>query len=303
MKAIPQLFRYTARLLVGVLFLFSSVGKLANVEAFGNLIVSYGFNWTSILAPGIAVLELMLGLALVLDLFPRITVPVTLGMLVLFTGAFFYGNVVNGIEDCGCFGNLEFMQMPVWVTYTRNALLLGLLVVGWEPHSWEPAKASPWALGVFAIGTAVALFFSGFTFQLPQFYQSRVNRQHPLLNLDVAQTPLPQFIQTSPDSTYTLYVFSYSCVSCINGLPALLEYQDPAICDRVIGLAVNEDKDNAIHNYYHIPFDVVPVGNALGHFTHTVPTLLYIENNQIKFVVEGGAPSSWWFRKAYLENL
>ena len=48
---------------------------------------------------------------------------------------------------------------------------------------------------------------------------------------------------------------------------------------------------------------VISVGNSLSHFTHTVPTLLFIEDNRIKFVVEGGAPSSWWYRKAYLENL
>lgn len=295
--------RYVSRLLVGILFLFSSVGKLTDTEAFGQLIVSYGFPWTSFLAPAIAVLELAVGLALVLDLYPRICVPVTMGLLLIFTGSFFYGNVVHDIEDCGCFGNLDIVNMPVWLTYVRNAVLLLLLIAGWEPAGAPDPEVSRWSIAIWALGVAVALFFSGYTFELPQFYKERVNRKHPLLDLEVENTPLPQFIKTSPDSTYTVYVFSYSCVSCINGLPAVLEYQDPAICDKVIGLAVNEDKDNAIHNYYNITFPVISVGNSLSHFTHTVPTLLYIQDNRIKFVVEGGAPSSWWFRKAYLENL
>lgn len=303
MKAVPQLFRYAARLLVGVLFLLSSIGKLADVGAFGSLILSYGFNWTSILAPVIAILELALGLALVLDLYPRLSVHVTLGLLVIFTGAFFYGNVVHGIEDCGCFGRLDFLQIPVWAVYTRNAVLLALLVVGWEPYSWEHEKPSWWAVSLWAMGVAVGIFFGGYTFKLPQFYQDRISRRHPLIGLDVKDTPLPEFIQTSPDSTYTVYVFSYSCISCLNGLPAVFEYQDPAICDKVIGLAVNEDKDNAINSYYHIPFPVISVGTAFSKFTHTVPCLLYIQENQIKFVIEGTPPGSWWFRKGYLENL
>lgn len=295
--------RYVSRLLVGVLFLFSSVGKLADTEAFGQLIVSYGFPWTSFLAPAIAVLEMAVGLALVLDLYPRISVPVTMGVLLVFTGAFFYGNVVHGIEDCGCFGNLDVANMPAWATYVRNVLLLLLLIIGWEPAVDNRPETSGWSITIWALGVAVALFFSGYTFELPQFYKERINMKHPLLDIEVEDTPLPQFIQTSPDSTYAVYVFSYSCVSCINSLPAILEYQDPAICDKVIGLAVNEDKDNAIHSYYNITFPVISVGNSLSHFTHTVPTLLFIEDNRIKFVVEGGAPSSWWFRKAYLENL
>lgn len=295
--------RYVFRLLVGILFLFSSVGKLTDTEAFGQLIVSYGFPWTSILAPVIAVLEMALGLALVLDLFPRITVPVTLGLLLVFTGAFFYGNMFHGIEDCGCFGNLDIVSMPVWVTYVRNVVLLLLLVAGWEPADVANPEVSRWSIALWGLGVAAALFFSGYTFELPQFYKERVDMKHPLLGLEVERTPLPQFFQTSPDSTYAVYVFSYSCVSCINSLPAILEYQNPAICDKVIGLAVNEDKDNAIHNYYNITFPVIHVGNSLSHFTHTVPTLLFIQDNRIKFVVEGGAPSSWWFRKGYLENL
>jgi len=301
MKTVNPALRYFARLLVGTLFLVSGFGKLLDVENFGNLIVSYGFFWSALLAPAIVVLELGLGLALVMDVFPRICSWISIGLLALFTGAFFYGNVVNGIEDCGCFGNLDLVKLPVWATYARNALLLLLLIAGMEKNA-DP-KPDLFRSGVLAVGVAAALFVSGYTFEPPQSFRERMPRQHPLIHMDVADTPIPQFIQTSPDSTYTLYVFSFSCVSCINGLPALREYQDSAICDKVIGLAVNEDKDNAIHSYYDFNFPVVYVGNAMSRFTDTVPTLLYIRNNRIEFVVEGGVPSSWWFRKGYLENL
>lgn len=301
MKTVSPALKYFARLLVGILFLVSGFGKLLDVENFGNLIVSYGFFWSAMLAPAIVVLEVGLGLALVMDVFPRVCSWISIGLLAVFTGAFFYGNVVNGIEDCGCFGNLDIVKLPVWATYARNALLLLLLIAGMEKNA-DP-KPDLFRSGVLAVGVAAALFVSGYTFEPPQSFRERMPRQHHLIHMDVADTPIPQFIHTSPDSTYTLYVFSFSCVSCINGLPALREYQDTAICDKVIGLAVNEDKDNAIHSYYDFNFPVVYVGNAMSRFTDTVPTLLYIRNNRIEFVVEGGVPSSWWFRKGYLENL
>jgi len=299
MKNVSPMLKYVARLLVGILFLLSSFGKLAGTEAFGNLITSYGFPWLSILAPAIAALELAAGLALVLDVFPRIAVPVTLGLLLVFTGAFFYGNVVHGVQDCGCFGNLDFMKMPAWATYLRNVLLLGLLLLGWDSRKEKPSAV---AVGIWVLGVAAGLFFSGYTFTLPQHYQDRVSSKHPLIGTNIQGTPLSQFVQTSPDSTYTLFVFSYSCTACVNSMPNMMEYQDPAICDKVIGLTVSPDEDG-VGSYYHFPFQLIPVGDALGHFTHTIPTLLYIQDNKIKFIIEGRIPSSYWFRSFYLENL
>lgn len=293
--------RYFVRLLVGVLFIVSAFGKLMDVENFGNLIVSYGFFWSALLAPVIVIAEMGVGIALVLDMYPRVVSWVGIGMLIVFTGAFFYGNTFNGVKDCGCFGNLNLVSLPVWATYLRNAILLFLLIIGMEKG--RAAAPASLALGIWTACLALTVFFSGYTFSLPQSFKERMPRRHPLIGMDVSQTPLPQFVDMSPDSTYTLYVFSYTCVSCINGIPALLEYQDSSVCDRVIGLAVNEDKNAEIGSYYHLPFQRVQVDDALSGLTQTVPTLLYIRKGKIEFVVEGGVPSSWWFRKAYLENL
>ncbi len=53
--------RYFVRLLVGVLFIVSAFGKLMDVENFGNLIVSYGFFWSALLAPVIVIAEMGVG--------------------------------------------------------------------------------------------------------------------------------------------------------------------------------------------------------------------------------------------------
>ena len=236
--------RYFVRLLVGVLFIVSAFGKLMDVENFGNLIVSYGFFWSALLAPVIVIAEMGVGIALVLDMYPRVVSWVGIGMLIVFTGAFFYGNTFNGVKDCGCFGNLNLVSLPVWATYLRNAILLFLLIIGMEKG--RAAAPASLALCIWTACLALTVFFSGYTFSLPQSFKERMPRRHPLIGMDVSQTPLPQFVDMSPDSTYTLYVFSYTCVSCINGIPALLEYQDSSVCDRVIGLAVNEDKNAEI---------------------------------------------------------
>ena len=308
------------RILLGCVFIFSGFTKaidpVANCYQFNDYFLSFNMDFmqlfSMVFAYGLTIVELTLGIMMLFRIKMRLTSVVYLLFMCFFLllTAWLalaehlevnYGYDFGVVKDCGCFGNLDIVKLPVWATYARNALLLLLLIAGMEKNA-DP-KPDLFRSGVLAVGVAAALFVSGYTFEPPQSFRERMPRQHPLIHMDVADTPIPQFIHTSPDSTYTLYVFSFSCVSCINGLPALREYQDTAICDKVIGLAVNEDKDNAIHSYYDFNFPVVYVGNAMSRFTDTVPTLLYIRNNRIEFVVEGGVPSSWWFRKGYLENL
>ena len=96
-----------------------------NSAGFGELISSYGLPVFSITAPLIIAAELAVGLGLVLFWAPRKTALAGLVMLIAFSAAFFYANVIHGVEDCGCFGSLE-TNLPAWTTYVRNAILIAL---------------------------------------------------------------------------------------------------------------------------------------------------------------------------------
>lgn len=294
----------TARVLelvVGVVFLVAAWGKMTDVAGFGELIIKYGLPFFSIFAPVIVAAEILCGLMLIFRLWPRATAVVTALMLMAFTAAFFYANHYNGVADCGCFGNLG-PSAPAWMTYGRNGVLLVmcLLVLLWERPERRDAVALRWTC--VAVIMVVAAFFIGFSFKVPSNYSAKLVKQHPLIERTVAETGIDRYVSTSPDSTYILYVFSYGCTSCIDGINNIKQYNDRELCDRFYGLPVTEDPDNTMHKAFGIDFDEVFVGDGLQGVVTQLPTILYIENNTIKYVIEGSVPSAFIFRQFYTDT-
>ena len=289
-------------LIVGVVFLITAWGKMGDVSSFGELIIKYGLPFFSILAPLIVAFEALCGLMLVFRLWPRATAAVTAAMLVAFTSAFFYANNFRGVADCGCFGSLG-PSAPAWLTYSRNAVLLVLclLIIFWERKTGDvDSKGLRW--GLVGMVMTVAAFFIGFTFRVPSNYSSQLVNRHPLLDRTMAETGFDRFVTTSADSTYVFYVFSYSCTSCIDGINNIKRYDSRDICDRFYAFPVTHDTDSTLHRFFDIGFEEVFVGDSLQGVVTQLPTVLYVENNRIKFVIEGSVPSAYIFKQFYLET-
>lgn len=289
-------------IVVGIIFILSAMGKMTDVSGFGELIIKYGLPTFSILAPAIVAMEILCGLMLLLRLFPRLTAAMVGIMLLAFTGAFLYANVFHGVNDCGCFGSLG-PGAPAWLTYSRNAILLVMCV---SILLWERKKEriDTWMRWVFvAILMVISAFVIGTSSSVPSYYSGLFSRKHPLIDTPIKDTEISRFVTTSPDSTYLLYVFSYQCVACLDGINNAKQYGDMRIADRFLALPVTEDRDSVVHRTYNIGFDEIYVGEGLKGTIEAIPTLLYVKHDTIRYVIVGTVPSAPLFRQNYLETI
>ena len=101
-----ELFALCAHLILGAVFIFASIDKIAHPEAFAKAVYDYQIlpdfliNITAIILPW---LELILGLFLITGLFREGSVCIVTFLLVIFLAAMIF-NLARGLDiHCGCF--------------------------------------------------------------------------------------------------------------------------------------------------------------------------------------------------------
>lgn len=124
-----------ARLLVGALYLFSSVSKA--IDPYGTVLkveeylYAMGAEWMSVcanpLAVGLIGFEMLLGAALILNAAPRLTARVAVVVGALFTLFTLWVAVANPVAECGCFGDVVVLTNAQ--TFGKNVVLLLLSLV------------------------------------------------------------------------------------------------------------------------------------------------------------------------------
>ena len=122
----------TSRLLLGGLFLFTGVPKIADLNGFAELVIGYG-----ILPEGLSRLagitlswvELYLGCSLILGVFVRLGAAVTIPLSLSFMAAGIYAMVKSSGIICGCFGTWVQISHPVSLTIDIITLVLSLALV------------------------------------------------------------------------------------------------------------------------------------------------------------------------------
>lgn len=120
---------------LGVFFLVSAGMKAMNVEGFAISISAYGVLKDATLVHLAAyftlALESILGAALVAGWRTKnITFRVSIGLTVIFSILITYAWLVNGLIDCGCFG--DYIKMNAPQSLAKNALLIALTAYAWH---------------------------------------------------------------------------------------------------------------------------------------------------------------------------
>ena len=64
---------------------------------------------------------------------------------------------------------------------------------------------------------------------------------------------------------------------------------------------MTDDADGRMHKLLNIPFKAQNVGNELVGFIKVIPTILYIKEGHIFYIIEESVPSVYQFKKLYLE--
>lgn len=126
-----------ARLFVGALFIFSGFVKLNDPLGFsykleeyfeeGVLNMEFLIPFALELAVFIVIYELLLGVTLLIGLFPKFTRWSLLLMIVFFTFLTFYSAYFNKVTDCGCFG--DAIPLTPWQSFYKDIVLLVLILV------------------------------------------------------------------------------------------------------------------------------------------------------------------------------
>ena len=133
----------------------------------------------------------------------------------------------------------------------------------------------------------------------PTFYKEKFGYEQRLLGLELSETPLAEYVNVSPDSTYLVWVYSNRCSRCINSIENIKEYQT-GVADCFVALDVKNDSNNTRRKLLNITFPSKYIGKKPEGFIRSLPTLFYIEKGKIKHVIEGVVPNVYYFKKRYL---
>lgn len=119
------------RMVISVIFIGSGITKLIAPKEFAAIIESYGLipdAWTLTAAVFLAVLEMIAGFGLLLDI--RGSLAVITGLLILFLAVLIYGIWLGLDIDCGCFGpqDPESEAFPgLWAAFVRDMIMLPVI--------------------------------------------------------------------------------------------------------------------------------------------------------------------------------
>ncbi len=119
------LFNLIIRLILGLIFFFAAVGKIAEPEAFAKEIVNYNlinFELSNLIALTLPWIELIVAIFLITGL--RIKASSTIAALMLIVFIFAVGSAMarNLDINCGCFGRT--IQKVGWGKIFENTILL-----------------------------------------------------------------------------------------------------------------------------------------------------------------------------------
>lgn len=167
MKIIDQFSRF----FVGCLFIFSGLIKLndpvgteikmeeyfevfaADFGSFFNFFIPYALEIGMI----IIVLEVVLGVAVLIQYKMAITAKVLLGLMVFFTFLTFYSAYFNKVTDCGCFG--DAIKLTPWESFYKDIILMVFVLhLCWYQKKFTPLLRTREGHAVIISATLLSLF-------------------------------------------------------------------------------------------------------------------------------------------------
>lgn len=275
----PQQIAKIFRIVVGIVFLISSLLKAVDTAAFANLLSQYGTEWLGIGAPFIILIETILGMMLIFDCYPKQTAWATIIFLVMVSFIYLYGVTYCGISDCGCFGPLKWLNSKPWITFTRNSILLSMLISSLIVSSEESKTLTFPALIFMAIIAVAVMFMCGFSIHGAKFLQrNKIFQPYAL-----ADSPLANYVTCQEDSVYMVFAFSFTCPYCQNSIGNVNQYEAMGYVDKVIGIVVEDSVASARFNrLFEINFQIQEISElSMMRLTKTLPTTFFIRHDSI----------------------
>lgn len=266
------------RFIVGLVFLLSGLLKAIDSAAFANLMSQYGFSWLGFGAPIIILVEIFQGILLVFGFYPKQITWSSIAFLCVVSLIYLYGVLFKGITDCGCFGPLTWLNSKPWLTFTRNSILLALLVPSLlkAEDSSSPTISSVIFMAVIAV---VVMFMCGFSMHGAKCLQKEKTFQP----IPLAESRLASLVACSSDSTYLVFAFSYTCPYCQNSIGNVNQYTPMHAVDKVIGLALEDSIAQArFEHLFDVNFEIRHLSRfEMSRLSATLPVTFMIRHDSI----------------------
>ena len=288
---------YISTTLLGLMFLMSAFAKAWDAEAFADMLLLYGPEWFSIGAPVIIFIEAVLGSLLLLRVRSRWSTMAAVAFLVVVSVIFAYGVAAKGIQDCGCFGALSKLYTgKPWMTFVRNAVFCLIAVPALITKDPSDKHLALKLMAAMLVG-ATACFICGLSmrksFVLPQWDSVRTDSRADTMHKLDAIYPF------SADSSYVVYLFSFTCAHCQNSFANLQQYHQMQVVDKVVGIAIeNEEAQERFYRIYRPEIDIITIPQgAMADITGSLPIALLIKGDSIHKAESGSVTSPGIFLK------
>lgn len=156
MNDLVSLLIFGARLTLGAVFLLAGLIKWLDSKAIENALhrlCSFPRSILPLIATGLALCEMLLGLTMLLNWHARTTSAIGFALLLAFTGFLFVQYRRGATEGCGCFGSSQKDRISLR-SFVRNSTLLGLssVVYLWpDERSTSPLIVALLFMSVIAV--------------------------------------------------------------------------------------------------------------------------------------------------------
>lgn len=274
-----QRIEYILRFTVGLVFMLSGLLKAIDTKTFADLMSEYGAVWFGYGAPLVIGIEILLGVLLIFNIRPRRMAAAATIFIAVVSAIYLYGVLGRGITNCGCFGPLTLLNSKPWLTFTRNAILVALLL----PSMLRPQKGEQLTIPnvvCMAFVTVILMYICGWSMHGAQCVQKKSKRFE---RVPLAEHKLGEYITTSPDSTYFVFAFSYGCPYCQNSVANVNQYVTMGVVDKVIGLAVeNPEGRERFDRLFDVDFEIQEISELqMMMLTNSLPTVFRIRHDSI----------------------
>jgi thiol-disulfide isomerase/thioredoxin len=261
-------FKNAYSLIVGLIFLFSSIAKAIDIETFAFLLMSYGNNNFSFFAPIITAIEFYLGLSFLFGWYSKELIWFSFLLVFIFTLIFVLGYYLLEIEDCGCFGNL--LKLDPIVSIVKNAVLLIILFLLKE--NTREKRNSYFKLAIIISFTFIVLIINGFEI-------SKLNKFNRIL----VGHKLEFFKEHIQNDSQIWFIFSPNCAHCQKMIPQINALKNDVI--GVYSTNIKREKIIAFSNKYNLKFKLVAVDEVvLNKLTHRYPLIIFSENGIVNSI-------------------
>ncbi len=241
---VPAWYSRAARFLagvVGIVLFVAGILKALNMELFIRQMKDYGIISERVVlvisAWGLIILQCGLGVGLLVLYRPRILLPLTALLFVIFTGATGWAWLTGATENCGCYG--AWLKHTPGQALVENLILLAATAIAWTVYQHiktRQTRTKAWAVTIACVIGLALPVVSGFP-------TSAINRTR-------SNGPLVGSIQVHglgdvdlSRGSYLIALMGTDCLHCQEAVPELNMLSETPDLPPLVALCTSEEAD------------------------------------------------------------